>query len=109
MHCWSAKSQIEKSGVSTGRRSGFLEQDIDSMLELVEEHLQIAREEWDHVLRLHEERCPKFDRSVDSLKRKFFSLRRTKVPTGDPTISLNDKRAKQMLSLSVLIFEREGC
>lgn len=66
------------------------------MLVLLEEHLPIAREEWDHVLRIHAERYPKCDRSVDTLKRKLSFLHRTKVPTGNPTMYPDVKRAKKV-------------
>lgn len=90
------KPGIKKRMVNAGRGSGFSRQEIDGMLELLEEYLPIARQEWDSVLRLHMQRYPELDRTVDSLKRKFSSLHRAKVPTGDPTIPPDVKRAKQI-------------
>ena len=44
------------------------------MLEVLDQQLPLCKEEWDHVLRLHEQRHPACDRTLDSLKRKFASL-----------------------------------
>ncbi|PXF44309.1 hypothetical protein BWQ96_05936 [Gracilariopsis chorda] len=57
------KKTIERSG---GRRLGFSRQEVDSLLELLEEHLPLAKEEWDHIIRLHSERYPEYKRTVDS-------------------------------------------
>ena len=90
------KSRRKNSGQSGGRGSGFKRQEVDGLLELLDEHLPLAKEEWDHVLCLHAERYPDYNRTVDSLKRKFASLHRRKVPTGDPTISPDVEKAKRI-------------
>ncbi|PXF47026.1 hypothetical protein BWQ96_03216 [Gracilariopsis chorda] len=87
------KKTIEKSG---GRGSGFSRQEVDNLLELLEEHLPLAKEEWDHIVRLHSERYPEHKRTVASLKRKFASLHRRRIPTGAPTIPPDVEKAKRI-------------
>lgn len=88
------KAKKRKTGVITEKGSGFLRQEIDSMQELLE-HLSISRQDRKNVLRLHADLYPKFDCSMDILKRKFSSLHHSKAPSGDPTIPTDSKRAKQ--------------
>ncbi|PXF44298.1 hypothetical protein BWQ96_05925 [Gracilariopsis chorda] len=87
------RKTIEKSW---GRGSGFSRQEVDNLLELLEEHLPLSKEEWDHIVRLPSERYPEYKRTVDSLKRKFASLHRRRIPTGDPTIPLDVDKAKRI-------------
>lgn len=62
---------------SSGRRGhGFSQQELYSLLELLEEMLPLARDEWEAVLRRHEERYPAQERTVESHKRKFSGLHR---------------------------------
>lgn len=90
----SAGRRSRGSAPSTGRGSGFTQSEVDSLLELLLEHLPLCREEWETVLRLHLERYPGVERTVDSLKRKFGALYRKRVPTGDPHIPPEVEKAK---------------
>lgn len=51
--------------------SDVLRQEVDEILEWLEEHLPIAREEWNDASRLHAKRYSEFYGTVDRLKRKF--------------------------------------
>ncbi len=66
------------------------------MLNLLEEYLPIARMEWDTVCSLHNLRFPGTNRTVESLRRKFISLRRKQVETGNPHIPGDVLRAKSI-------------
>lgn len=80
----------KKGGSSSGRTSTgtrgtrFSQQELDSLLELLDEQLPLCKEEWVAVLSRHEKRYPGLKRTVDSLKRTFAALHRKKMPTGDP-------------------------
>jgi hypothetical protein len=78
------------------RGSGFTQQEVDSLLELLDEKLPLAKDEWDYVASRHMDRYPNTERTVDSLKRKFASLHRKKIPTGDPLIPNDVKFAKRI-------------
>ncbi|PXF45932.1 hypothetical protein BWQ96_04293 [Gracilariopsis chorda] len=85
----------QKGGKSTaGRGNGFSKTEVDSLLDVLEEHLPIGAMEWDKVARIHSSRFPSTQRNADSLKRKFSSLHRQTGPTGDPTIPQEVKKAK---------------
>lgn len=79
-----------------GRGSGFTQQETDNLLELLIEHLPLCRDEWETVLRLHRDRYPGVERSVDSIRRKFGALHRKRVPTGDPNIPPDVEKAKRV-------------
>ena len=59
---------------------------MDNVLEVLEEHLLLGRDEWEYVARLHEKRYPGQNRNVDSLRRNVSALYRKSAPTGDHTI-----------------------
>jgi len=50
------------------------------------------------MVRKHEQRYRTNDRTIDSLKRKFASLYRKKMPTGDPAILPDVRSAKRIRS-----------
>ena len=77
-----------------GRGLGFGKVELDSLLDLLEEHLPIGQMEWERVSNKHDERYPSVERTVDSLRRKFASLYRKNLPTGDPDIPREVRRAK---------------
>ncbi|KAE9269774.1 hypothetical protein PF001_g29079, partial [Phytophthora fragariae] len=56
------------------------------LLDLLEAHLPLSRDEWDYVASLHNAAYVGEDRTTDSLKRKFAKLHRKRIPTGDPNI-----------------------
>ena len=90
------KTPVKNKGTHAGGRGGlgFSKGELDWLLEILEEHLPIGQQEWDLVLTKHEERYPDSDRSAESLRRKFASLYRKNMPTGDPDIPEEVRRAK---------------
>lgn len=74
----------EKKGLQVSRGSGFSAVETSSLLELLHEHLPIGNSEWEHILTLHDRNFSDKMRTVDSLKRKFATLHRKKIPTGNP-------------------------
>ena len=72
--------------VRSKRGTGYSQVELDSLLNLLEQHLPISGTEWDRVEAAHKVKFPLEDRSRDSLKCKFQDLYRTKIPTGDPFI-----------------------
>ncbi len=70
--------------------------EIDCLLELAQEKIPISGEDWDDIAREHYIRYPDKDRNGDSLKRKFYSLAKTKARTGDPTIPPAVAKAKKI-------------
>ena len=87
------------------RGAGYTRAEIDSMLDLVEEHLPISAEEWEVVARKHRENFPDLNRARESMKRKFSMIALRKAPTGDPDIPSYVRRAKTIKSS---IEERAG-
>ena len=67
-------------------RNGFSQGEMDNLIELLQEHLPLCKDEWDMDSRLHETRYPCQRRNSDSLRRKCSPLCRTTVPTRDPSI-----------------------
>ncbi|KAG9404772.1 hypothetical protein AC1031_004977 [Aphanomyces cochlioides] len=61
-----------------------------------DEALPLCTTEWESVLGLHELRYPGQGRTVDSIKRKFSSLYRRQIPTGDPHIPPEVRKAKSI-------------
>ena len=66
-----------------GRGLGFSAGEIDSLLELLDAHQPLRKDDWDIVLWKHSERHSGVERMVESLRRKFASLYRMKAPTRD--------------------------
>lgn len=88
---------MSQQKASRGR--GFTTTEVESLLEVIEEVLPIGQNEWDTVLHQHQSRYPDYDRTRDSIKRKFASLYNSKKPTGDPTCPPTVRRAKQLFNL----------
>ncbi|GMF22970.1 unnamed protein product [Phytophthora fragariaefolia] len=51
----------------------------------MEAQLPLGRDEWEFVLAIHNQHFRANNRAVDSLRRKFAALCRTRIPTGNPT------------------------
>ena len=79
-----------------GRGASFSERELESLLDILEEHLPVGGDEWDAVCRVHNTRYPDTNRTTDSLRRKFALLYRKKAPTGDPRIPSSTLRAKKV-------------
>ncbi len=63
---------------------GFSKQELFALLDIIEEHLPVAQNDWDLVEADHAAMYPDSLRTRDLLKQKFVLLYRSKVPTGDP-------------------------
>lgn len=81
--------------VST-RGSGFCQGEVENLLNIINDKLPLCAEEWTAVLREHIEVFPHTDRTVDSIRRKFATLHRKKMPTGDPLMPADVKFAKRI-------------
>ena len=74
----------------------YSQEETTAFLNLIEKHLPIGSEEWEVVASEHKENFPVQNRTDDSLKRKFASFYRSKVPTGDPNCPPHVRRAKHL-------------
>eukprot|EP00521_Asterionellopsis_glacialis_P015948 CAMPEP_0195305870 /NCGR_PEP_ID=MMETSP0707-20130614/36912_1 /TAXON_ID=33640 /ORGANISM="Asterionellopsis glacialis, Strain CCMP134" /LENGTH=133 /DNA_ID=CAMNT_0040370077 /DNA_START=17 /DNA_END=418 /DNA_ORIENTATION=- len=88
------------------RGQGYSIEETLSFLDILERILPIGSDEWDSVLREHDEKYSEQKRDVNSLKRKFGKLYRTQIPTGDPNCPPEVVRAKR---ISRDIKERAEC
>ena len=66
------------------------------MLDLLHERLPVGKGEWEDVQKRHGQRFAEMERNADSLKRKFSALYRKPIPTGDPHIPADVRRAKHI-------------
>ena len=82
-----------------GRASDYSVEEVLHFLNLMEEILPIGSQEWDQLLQLHLVDFPTTGRTVDSLRRKYASLHRKKIPTGDPECPVEVKKAKRVKRL----------
>ena len=78
------------------RGSGFTQTETDTLLEILDVMLPLCREEWDAVLAKHNTVFGDQHRTVDSLKRKFSTLHRKRMPTGDPLMPDDVRKAKHI-------------
>ena len=78
------------------RGSGFTSAETEAMLGTVEKLLPLCRDEWEAVLAEHNKLFRDQMRTVDSLKRKFATLHRKKMPTGDPLMPEEVRKAKHI-------------
>ena len=78
------------------RSLGFTQAETESLLESIRSVLPIGGTEWGTVENLHLQEWPEVKRSKDSLRRKFSSLYRTKMPTGNPACPPLVRLAKQV-------------
>ena len=70
--------------------------EVHSLLDLLEEHVSLCKDQWDPVQRKHDQLFHTKERTVESLRRKFSDMHRTRTPTGDPDIPAVVKRAKMV-------------
>lgn len=77
------------------RGAGFGHAELSFLLEFLERIQPISQTEWKAVLAEHEQPFSQQGRTVDSLRRKFSTLHRRKMPTGDPKIPEEVLRAKK--------------
>ena len=81
-------------GVKRGKC--FSRGETESLLELLHEHLPLAKDEWEKVCRLYKLRYSQKRRNADSMRRKLSALCRTVPPTGDSTIPTDVLKAKEV-------------
>lgn len=89
------------SNMSThaGRKKGrgnYSHMELNSLLDTMEDILPIGSEEWQRVVEQHNENYPSSGRDAESIRRKYATLHRKKVPTGDPMCPLEVKKAKRI-------------
>lgn len=90
------KKRTNRATVGATRGTGFTQLETDNLLHCIERKLPLCKEEWDAVLVDHMKLFSDFNRTVDSLKRKFSMLHRKKMPTGDPLMPDDVRRAKHL-------------
>ena len=79
------------------RGLGFTPREIQVLLTSIERILPIGMLEWDAVLNVHEREFPDgTTRTREGLKRKFASLYKLQMPTGDPNFPPDVLRAKRL-------------
>ena len=89
-----ANKATKNNKKTPSRGQGFSQAKTMHLLDVIENILPVCQIEWDSVARDHEKAWPNERRNVQSLKRKFQILYRTKTPTGDPNSPPEVKRAK---------------
>ena len=80
-----------------GRRAGagnYSKDEVMYLLSVLEEVLPIGPDEWETVVTKHAIGYP--GRDVDSIRRKFESLHRKQIPTGDPNMPEEVRLAKRV-------------
>jgi hypothetical protein len=73
---------------------GFSQQELFALLDIIEEHLPIAMDDWDLIAADHAAMYPDSLRTSKSLRQKFVLLYRKKIPTDDPKYPPDVRRAK---------------
>ena len=88
------------STARTGRKPGlgnYSDEEIKHLFDIMESILPIGPDEWNQVVELHAQKYPR--RDVDSIRRKYSTLHRKSIPTGDPLCPPLVKQAKQIKHL----------
>jgi hypothetical protein len=91
-----ASAAASKKGKKGAKGKNFTQAEINCMLELIEEHMPLCNSKWQQVVDEHMMYFPETDRNVDALRRKFNALAGQKVPTGDPFIPPDVKKAQKI-------------
>ena len=84
-----------KASIGSGG-SGIHCKEIDYLLDLIEKIQPLCRDEWEMVAAEHKKEFGDKQRTTDSLKKKFASLYRRKMPTDDPRMPEDVRRAKHL-------------
>ena len=87
---------MSEKGKKGSRGINFSPEEIDCMLELIDKHMPLSASQWQKVVDEHMMRFPNTDRDIDGLRRKFNTLASKKIPTGDPFIPPDVKKAKKI-------------
>ena len=91
-----AKSTGKKKG---GRLSGtrnLSKDDLLFLLDALEEILPIGPDKWNEVVEQHNMRFPTPGRDMYAIRRKYMTLQRKTIPTGDPKYPAEVKQAKRI-------------
>ena len=97
-----ARRAAEAANVGTGQaggrvyRSNFDRAEVNSMLSATEVHYPVSSFAWEKVTELHNRTEPGYNRTFESIRRKFQAIYRMPAPTGDPTIPAYVQRAKAL-------------
>lgn len=88
----------KKPKTGGGKGPNFTKAELENMLELIEnsDKMPMCMTDWDAIADKHRTRYPMGDRNGESLRRKFNLLANTKMPTGDPRIPPEVKKAKHI-------------
>ena len=89
--------QVPPPPVPAGRRprgNKYRRDELMNLLTVMEAVVPIGPIEWDEVLDQHSTLFP--GRDVDSLRRKYTTLHRKKIPTGDPNMPPEVRLAKRV-------------
>ena len=81
-----------KAKLTGGRASGsrnFGLDELHHMLDLLEDILPIGPDEWESVMQQHNQAYPLPGRDVYAIRRKYMTLQRKMIPTGDQTGKAN--------------------
>ena len=84
-----------KGGRASGSRNFGLDK-LHFMLDYLEKILPIGPDEWEQVMQHHNHAYPKPGRDVYAIRRKYMTLQRKTIPTGDPTCPPEVKQAKRI-------------
>ena len=82
--------------IPNGRRSGtvnYLDEELESLMELIVEVLPIDSEQWDTVVTKHAVKYP-YDRSKKSIRNKYNAIKKKKSSTGNPNMPRYVKLAR---------------
>jgi hypothetical protein len=74
----------KKKGNGNSQGFAYTDEEVNSLLLLMNKILPISPREWDTVCREHNENWPNSNRDSNSIRGKFNSLANQRVPTGDP-------------------------
>lgn len=88
------KGKKPRKSVGGGRGPGFTQREVDGLLELLEVHVPVTRDEWERVRNQHAVRFPGTSRSVDSIRRKFAKSYLSRSAASDPNAPPSVRRAK---------------
>lgn len=89
-----ASSMAPAASKRARRGVNYTADEVNVLLDLVEKHLPLGGQMWEQVATEHSVSYPQTDRDAASLRKKFQDLYKKKVPTGDPHIPADVKRAK---------------
>jgi len=91
-----AQVHLQTSSRMTQKKRGpnFSLTEVEHMLDVVEKHMPLGGEMWEKVANEHALSHPSNERDAASVKKKFQDLHKKKIPTGDPNIPREVRRAK---------------